>query len=108
LLARLAVIAGERHVHFGPAARDSPRFIDDYYLPERLRGLGDGPLTVVERRRVVVPPDARPGSYRLVVGVCDPASRHRLRRWLGGVIPTFGHAVELATGQVLPPGGAAR
>ncbi len=90
------------YVHFGHAGRKEDRFSDDHYLPERLRGLGDGPQLVMERRRVVVPPDTPPGRYRVVLGVWDPASGARLRRWLAGLLPTPSRTVELATVEVVP------
>ena len=59
------------------------------------------PQVVVERRRIVVPADAEPGHYRLVAGVWNPATGGRLRRWWGGLVPTFDTTVELGTLEVL-------
>ena len=88
-------------VHFVPAGRSEARFGDDHELPGRLPGIGNGAQHVAERRRVVVPPGALPGPYRVVVGVLDPTSGRRLPRWLGGIAPLSGR-VELGTIEVTP------
>jgi hypothetical protein len=89
-------------VHFIPVGRGSVRFGDDHEVPGRLRGLGRGPQHVAERRRVVVPPDAPRGSYRVVLGVLEPDSGRRLRRTIAGIVPTWSRSVEMGTFEVIP------
>ncbi len=87
------------YVHF---RADRFQFGDDHGLPDPIPGLGR-PQHLVERRRVVVPPEAPPGVYRIVVGVWDPLSRWRARLWWHGLLPTFDDTVQLGTLEVLPP-----
>ncbi|HZS31907.1 MAG TPA: hypothetical protein VFC42_00835 [Methylomirabilota bacterium] len=75
-------------------ADQTTRFGDDYPLPAMLPDLGV-PQTVSVRRRLVVPPDAVPGRYRLVAGVWDPASGRRLHRRWRGWVPTLDTTVPL-------------
>ena len=60
----------------------------------------DGPQDVTERREIRVPPDAPVGTYRVVVGVWNPASRERLHRWAGGLVPTWRDDVEVGTVEI--------
>jgi hypothetical protein len=61
------------------------------------------PQTVSVRRRLVVPPDAVPGRYRLVAGVWDPASGRRLHRRWRGWVPTLDTTVPLGGVELVRP-----
>jgi hypothetical protein len=78
------------------------RFSDDRPVPRPIPGLGNGPQHVVEARGVVVPPDAPPGRYQVVLGVWEPEARRHLRRWWAGLVPTSRETVELEPIEVLP------
>jgi 4-amino-4-deoxy-L-arabinose transferase-like glycosyltransferase len=89
------------YVHFRGTAGQPARFGDDHPLPPAIPELGL-PQHVTERRQVVVPADLSPGRYRIVAGVWDPRSGHRLRRWWGP-LPVLGPTVELGAVEVRPP-----
>jgi len=79
------------------------RFGDDHGLPERIRGLTEGPQAIMVRRRTIVPPGTPPGTYRVLLGVWRPASGERLRRWFAGILPAWSPSVELGTIEVVKP-----
>jgi 4-amino-4-deoxy-L-arabinose transferase-like glycosyltransferase len=91
-------------VHLRP--QDAPdggaaRLGDDYPLPGLLPEIGPAPQHTRVWRRIVVPPDAPPGRYRLVAGVWNPRSGWRLHRWWRGVVPTFATTLELGRVEVM-------
>jgi hypothetical protein len=94
--------AGEL-VSYAHARGEHLRFGDDRPLPRPVPGLAAGLQDVVERRRMTIPANAPPGPYRLVVGVWNPSTGERLRRWWHGILPTRSHVVELGTFEVLSP-----
>lgn len=87
------------YVHF---RGDRLFFADDHELPGPLRGLEGSPQEVMERRRVLVPPETPTGTYRIVAGLWDPATGRRARRWWAGLVPTVSQTAELGTIEVLP------
>ncbi|MBI3456864.1 MAG: hypothetical protein HY002_13895 [Candidatus Rokubacteria bacterium] len=87
------------YVHF---RSDHLVFADDHELPGLLRGLEGSPQDVMERRRVLVPPETPTGTYRIVAGVWDPATGRRARRWWAGLVPTLSQTADLGTIEVLP------
>jgi 4-amino-4-deoxy-L-arabinose transferase-like glycosyltransferase len=91
------------YVHFAPTGPGQHQFGDDHPLPDQVTGLPK-PQTVAVRRQVVVPDTATPGIYQIVVGVWDRESGQQLRRWVAGLVPVPGHAVELGRVEVLAPG----
>ena len=90
------------YVHFVGVGGQHARFADDHALPERIRGLTETPQVVMERRRVSVPPDTPPGTYRVVLGIWHPASGQRLRRWIAGILPAGSSSVDLGIIEVVP------
>jgi hypothetical protein len=71
------------------------RFGDDRPLPRPIKGLGNSPQHVLERRRVFIPADAQPGGYRVVAGLWEPESRRPVRLWWRGLLPTTNRTVRL-------------
>jgi hypothetical protein len=80
------------------------RFDDDHGVPGPIRGLDAWPQHLAERRRVLVPATTPPGRYRIVVGVREPGSGQRLRRWWAGLVPLPTHTVEVGVVEVAPSG----
>jgi 4-amino-4-deoxy-L-arabinose transferase-like glycosyltransferase len=90
------------YVHFVGVGGQRGRFAEDHRLPERIRGLTEAPQAVMERRRILVPAETPPGTYRVVLGVWHPASGQRLRRWIAGVLPAWSPSVDVGTVEVVP------
>jgi dolichyl-phosphate-mannose-protein mannosyltransferase len=91
------------YIHFVPQQGARGRFADDYGLPEPIRSLGEQTQAIRLGRQVRVPAGTPPGTYRVVAGVWNPATGHRLHRWWHGVVPGPTRTVDLGTVEILPP-----
>ena len=85
-----------------PIRGERALFSDDHPLPAPIAGLGDDTQHVLERRSIVIPHDAPPGRYRVLVGVWEPESRAYFPRWWHGMLPTRSRTIEVGTLEVLP------
>jgi len=95
-------LAAYLHLRGEAGQRTRALAVDDHGLPAPIPGLGAEPQHVTEHRRVMIPTDAQPGRYRVVIGVRDPTSGSRLRRWWRGLVPTTSHTIEVGTLEILP------
>jgi hypothetical protein len=84
-----------------PTTDGGIRFDDDHELPTPLPGFGSQAQHVTEVRQVRLPPDLEPGRYRIVVGVWEPTTSHRLRLWWHGLIPTSRRTVDAGAFEVV-------
>ena len=78
------------------------RFGDHRPLPRPIADWPGGVQELIDRRRITVPPDTPPGSYRVVVHLIDPVSGSRVRRYWLGLLPTTAFSVDLGQVEVVP------